>query len=358
MEDLAAHVKDIDIYHTVEDKAAYNGGLFWHSFHYVDAATATHRTYSRSKVTGGGGPSSEHNYTTGLMLHYLLSGDPSSRDAVVGLADWVVQMDDGRKTVFKWLHSGPTGHATASGSFLYHGPGRGAANSLNALLDGHRLAGDRGFLTKAEQLIRRVIHPNDDIAARDLLDTERKWFYTIFLQVLARYLDVKAVAGELDDMYAYARDSLLHYARWMRDHEYPYLDKPELLEFPTESWAAQDIRKSEIFDFAALHAKAADRAAFRERAAFFHEYATRTLGGLPTRTRARPTVIMLSNGFRRRYFAKNTDNTAPAAAATRPYGAPEVFVPQKVVARKRLGWLVIGAGVVLVLLLVLALLLL
>ena len=35
MDDLARHVRDIDIYHTREDKAAYNGGLFWHTNHYM-----------------------------------------------------------------------------------------------------------------------------------------------------------------------------------------------------------------------------------------------------------------------------------------------------------------------------------
>ncbi len=62
-------------------------------------------------------------------------------------------------------------------------------------------------------------------------------------------------------MYAYARASLLHYARWMAEHEYPYLEKPEILEYPTETWAAQDMRKSEIFDYAARHTTGAERRA-------------------------------------------------------------------------------------------------
>ncbi len=41
----ARHVIDIDIYHTDEDKAAYNGGMFWHTFHYGHADTATHRSH-------------------------------------------------------------------------------------------------------------------------------------------------------------------------------------------------------------------------------------------------------------------------------------------------------------------------
>src|SRR5205085_12422352 len=63
---LARHVMDIDIYHTTEDRAAYNGGLFWHTDHYKDAATSTHRSYSRANAVPGrpygGGPCNEHNY--------------------------------------------------------------------------------------------------------------------------------------------------------------------------------------------------------------------------------------------------------------------------------------------------------
>ena len=37
--------------------------------------------------------------------------------------------------------------------------------------------------------------------------------------------------GELDAMYAYARASLLRYARWMAEHEVPTLSRPEVLEY-------------------------------------------------------------------------------------------------------------------------------
>ena len=56
-DELASHVVDIDIYHTTEDKAAYNNGLFWHTFHYIDAGKATHRTYPQGcRASHGGGP--------------------------------------------------------------------------------------------------------------------------------------------------------------------------------------------------------------------------------------------------------------------------------------------------------------
>ena len=82
--------------------------------------------------------------------------------------------------------------------------------------------------------------------------------------------------------YAYARETLLHFARWMAEHEYPYLEKPEVLEFPTETWPAQDIRKSEVFMYAALHASGAERERFLERADFFFRYSVDTLTADPT----------------------------------------------------------------------------
>lgn len=339
MSELAAHVSDIDIYHTSEDRAAYNGGMFWHTAHHTGADTATHRTYPRASKAGGGGPSSEHNYTTGLMLHYFLTGDSRSREAAVGLARWVIAMDDGGTTMFRWLDRGYTGFASASGSADYHGPGRGAANSIRALVDAHLLTGDRLFLEKAEQLIRRCINPNDSIEARNLPDVEHRWFYTVFLQALGRYLDYKIELGELDDMYGYARASLLAYGRWMIVHEHPYLEHPEILEFPNETWVAQDIRKSDVFLLAAKHAGSADRRLFMERAAFFFTYSTSTLVASPDHTRTRPTVLMMTNGLLAAYFAQHPEEQAPPPA--RPaerYGGPMEFVPQKKRAVRRAVW--------------------
>ena len=347
MQPLARHVVDIDIYHTDRDKSAYNGGLFWHTFHYIDAGTATHRAYPRASNVGGGGPSAEHNYTTGLMLHYFLTGDVRSRDAAIGLARFVVAMDDGRKTIFRWLARGCTGLATASGSFTYHGPGRAGGNSLNALVDGHRLSGDPEFLRKADEIIRRCVHPADDIEARQLLDAERKWFYTVFLQSLGKYLDYKAEIGALDEMYAYARAALLHYAHWMALHEYPYLDKPEILEYPNETWAAQDLRKSDVFFLAAKHVAASERAAFLERANFFYEHSIKALSTMPTATLARPMVLLLRHGAMYKYFRRTAHAVSPEPTThSTDFGPPQVFVPQKIAAiatAKRLCYAVGGA---------------
>src|SRR5262249_35998006 len=115
-EPLAAHVRDIDIYHTYRDKSAYNRGLFWHTCHYVDADTATHRSYPRAMKVCGGGPSGGHLYTTGLMLHYFLTGDPLSRQAAIELAQNAIEMDEGPNAILRWVDRGPAGPATASRS--------------------------------------------------------------------------------------------------------------------------------------------------------------------------------------------------------------------------------------------------
>jgi hypothetical protein len=350
MNELAWHVIDIDIYHTNRDKSLYNGGLFWHTFHYVDADTANHRSYPgrfAAKVKGGG-PASEQNYTTGLMLHHLLTGDAESRAAAIGLARWVIDIDDGRKTVFRWLAGGDTGYASHSRSPDYHGPGRGAANSLAALLDGHRLTGHMAFLNKAEQLIRRVIHPEDDVPSRKLLDAENRWFYTMFLQSLGSYLDHKACLGQLDFMYAYARASLLHYARWMAGHEYPYLDKPEILEYPTETWAAQDMRKSEVFKYAVLHATGEERVKFLERAEFFFRYSVTTLSGMKTRTLCRSVVLMLRFGFMHTWISRHAGASTLVPVGMHDFGKPQTFVPQKFRAKKRAKMVAAAAGLALV----------
>jgi hypothetical protein len=197
------------------------------------------------------------------------------------------------------------------------------------------LSGDRAFLDKAETLVRRCIHPADDIAARSLLDVERKWFYTMFLQALGKYLDYKVELGELDGMYSYGRASLLHYARWMAANEQPYLDRPEVLQYPTETWAAQDIRKSDVFAFAAMHAPAPDRETFVERAAFFFRYSVTTLKSMPTRTFTRPVVVLLTSGLLYPFLQRQPSLAAPQSTVSTDFGSPRRFEPQRMRAIRR-----------------------
>jgi exo-rhamnogalacturonan lyase-like protein len=350
MTELATHVTDIDIYHTDRDKAAFSNGLFWHTFHYVGAGKSSHRSYPKQDGVCGGGPANEHNYAAGLRLHWLMTGDRLSREAAIGLAGWVINMDDGRKNILRWLTPSYTGLASNTQSPDYHGPGRGAGHSIMALIEGHRLTGERRYLAKAEQLVRRCVHPADDIDRLELLDAERRWSYTVFLQAVGKFLDYKLELGQADDCYAYARASLLHYARWMAQHERPYYDQRERLEYPTETWPAQDVRKSDVFSFAAQLADAAERDRFAERARFFFDYSMTTLVQEQTRAFARPVILLLSNGFPQLGGRTNADHPAPAEVPARDFGLPERFVPQKAIAKKRL-MAVAGAAAVVVMLL-------
>ena len=132
MRDLAWHVVDIDIYHSTTDKNAYNGGQFWHTFHYIDAGTATHRSYPAG--TCGGGPASEQGYARGLGLYYFLTGEELMRQTVDRMGDWIIAADDGSRTPFRWLSSNGTGLTSASGTLDYQGPGRGAGNAIELLV--------------------------------------------------------------------------------------------------------------------------------------------------------------------------------------------------------------------------------
>ncbi|MDR1727505.1 MAG: hypothetical protein LBT74_06200 [Acidobacteriota bacterium] len=334
-EELANHVVDIDIYHTSEDKSAYNNGLFWHTFHYIDAGLSTHRSYPRIGKSNGGGPANEHVYTTGLMFHYFLTGNIQSRDAAIGLGQYIIDIDDGRKTVFKWFSHADTGLASSSKSADYHGPGRGSGNALNALLDAHRLTHSSCFLEKAEQLIRRVSHPNQDIQALNLLDVENRWFYTVFLQALGKYLDYKREFG-IDAMYYYAQKVLMHFARWMARSEYPLLQKPELLEYPTETWAAQDIRKSEIFKYASVYANASERSLFVDRAEFFFNESIQSLLKFSSHTLCRPVVLLLSYGWKQICLEDQKSHRFADDETEYRFSSRSYFVPQKIIAMRRL----------------------
>jgi len=326
----AAHSIDIDIYHTDGDKPAFNHGLFWHTDHYTRAATCTHRTYSRrnGRRGYGGGPSNEHNYTSGYLQYFYLTGDPDAAAAVRELADWVLALDDGAQTVLGAIDSGPSGAATRTVEAAYHGPGRGAGNSINALLDAYALTRDRRYAAKAEELIERCVHPADDITALGLDQPEQRWSYLAFLQVLGKYLTHKIEWGEADYHYHYAREALLHYARWMDAHEVPYKDVLDRVEIPTETWPAQDIRKSHVLLMAADYTDGEERARFRARGRFFFKRCLADLLGFTTAYLTRPMVILAVYGHTYDYFVKYAALTV-ATDHNYAFGSPARFVGQR-----------------------------
>jgi hypothetical protein len=336
MADLARHVIDIDVYRTSDDKPAFNGGLFWHTDHYLDAATCTHRTYSRSNGgTGyGGGPSSEHNYTTGLLYYFYLTGDEDAANTVRLLADWVCAMDDGACNPLALFDEGPTGAATSGtkGSI----PGRAAGNSINALVDAYLLTRRRSYLDTAEAFIRRCIHPGDDVAAHGFDEPELTWSYLVFLQALGKYLEFKVEFGELDYMFHYARASLLRYADWMQVHEVPYQDILHKVEIPTETWPAHDIRKCHVFHLAARHTDGPQRERYAERAQWFYQRCLDDLRAFPTSSLTRPLAILAVYGGVHGYFLRQQAPLNYDRRHSYDFGEPVPFVPQRARAKASL----------------------
>jgi hypothetical protein len=340
---LARHVMEIDIYHTTRDKPAYNGGLFWHTAHYHAVGRATHRCMSssmrgKSIPAPGAGPCNEHNYSTGLWLYYGLTGDPLARQCVLQLAQWVIAMDDGRQHLLGLVSHAPTGAASSTCEPSFHGPGRGAGNSLQSLLNGWLLSHDVRFLTKAAELVERCIHPHDDFSQLQLENAERRWSYTVFLQAIMRLEQTTADCAAMDEVRSYIRACIRHYAQWMAAHERFYLDTPEELEYPTETWAAQELRKGTVLLMAAQYAVADDEAAlWQTRGQAMLDRAWNALLSYPTYDTTRPLAVALQQGYLETALRGDTEsnvnrqsmNDDVALPSQRKRGSPSEFISQK-----------------------------
>lgn len=302
-DDLAKHVVDIDIYHTKQDKDEYNGGLFWHTDHYVQAFTSTHRSYSKHQPSdvyqdhaGGGGPGGQHCYTTGLKLHHQLTANRYSKQAVLTLTNWITHVYEGSGTCLELLLALKNRHqAGQKNHFTGQYPlDRGTANYVVALLDSYELTQDISFLHRAENILLNSYHPNENIHERHLEDVENTWFYTVLLQATCKYLEIKEQRAELDKNFYYCRDALLNFARWMTLHEAPYLQNPDILEYPNDTWTAQDLRKVHVFA-AAHYYSHQDSQVFLDKAQYFENDVLQRLNRSTTKTYTRIMVLVMQN---------------------------------------------------------------
>ncbi len=308
MDDLAAHVGDIDIYHTNEDRSEYNNGLFWHTDHYLPAHTATHRTFTKynnsSSTPGqtGGGPAEEHCYTTGLLYHYFLTGNNSSKEAVLDLAGWITALHEGNDTLIEALlkikrydlprlKSILKGHPVNTHRYNFN---RGTGNYLNSLIDAY-LVDPRGpWLEQTESIVYETIHPKDDIHNRNLFLVEEHWSYLVFLSSLSRFLLTKSVDTPFDHCHMYALPAFCHYTRWMARYEQPFLTKTDQLEFPNHTWVAQDIRKSMLL-FQASFFDPTFKDLYLNKAHYFLNYVNKNLHDSIEVNYSRLQVILLQN---------------------------------------------------------------
>jgi len=345
--ELAQHITDIDIYDTTEDRAEYNGGLFWHTDHYVDAYTASHRTYSKHQVidespTQGGGPGAEHCYTHGLLLHHYITGSLESKTAVLALTKWITHFYEGtgsfveqllttKKQLIPKIKAG-----LRTGKVLNHTYplDRGVGNYICALLDSFALTQDEQYINNAERVIRQTVHPADDIENRDLDNPETTWFYTIFLQAVIRYIGVTEEAqGVSTPGHTYATSIILHYAEWMRDNEQTYLSRKETLDYPNDTWVAQELRKANILYYASSICPENQQKRYKEKADYFYNYVNKSLEESETKHFSRILAILMQNHGPHRYYSQIGTTTDSLAKEHDPTQAisPYITLNQQVI---------------------------
>ena len=284
------------------------------------------RTFSRfnydpaQPVGSSGGPSAEHCYTSGLLLHYRLTGDRNSAEAVLELAAWIRAAHDGDKTLLARLvkvrrHEVQNILALLSrrraNPYRYQ-INRGTGNLIVALLDAFDLSEDRDWLDTAEKVLQSTFHPEDTISERELDDIERGWSYTVFLQSVLRYLAVKEALGETDASYLHALSGFLAYLDWMLAHERPYLDTPERLEFPNDTWAAQDIRKHGLLIAAAAYNPLRAKE-YLEKATDFEAHVLLKLRASDSRHFSRIQILILWNLGIASHFSNTTKHISTSS---------------------------------------------
>ena len=308
LSELASHIVDIDIYHTVKDRGEYNGGLFWHTHHYLSAFTCTHRSFSSKQAADflygeiGGGPGDEHCYTTGLSYYYFMTGDELYKDAALQLVSWLSRVLEGSGTVIERTFQFksrelPILKRLISGETVqqYRYPfTRGTGNYITSLIDAYSLTGERHYLLSVERVIHQSIHPLDDISLRNLNDPELSWSYLIYLQAVCKYLDLKISLHEIDEACLYAKDCLIHYADWMLENESPFMQNPEKLEYPNHTWTAQDLRKASIFYIASLYSDD-KKTEYLKAAHFYVRFVEDTLKNEETRYYSRILILLMQN---------------------------------------------------------------
>lgn len=304
MDDLAKHVVDIDIYHTEEDRIEYNNGLFWHTDHYLPAHTVTHRTFSKLNNTSstpgqtGGGPADEHCYSKGLLYYYLLTGSAKAKSAVLGLANWLEKAHDDTSGFLQALLSVKKKELSklkqvkqGKPVFSYRYPfTRGTGNYINALIDAFLLEPSSKSSDNLQLVLRQTLSPVDDIEMRNLKDIEVGWHYLVLLSSCIRL--VETLQDTHPKLTSYANACIKHYGKWMVENENPFLADTSLLEFPNDTWAAQDIRKAFVFSYLNKTGLVPN-----ERGLEFIEYVLNHLTQSSTKQFSRIVVLMLQNHF-------------------------------------------------------------
>lgn len=318
-DDLFDHLIHIDLYHTQLDKPEYNNGLFWHTDHYVQAQTATHRTYSKHQQAdvyidhaGGGGPGAHHCYSSGLALYYWLRGKQDAYTSMMGMMQWMSNIYEGDQTLLGlFLRIKNANHIKIPFTeklLLGCGTGvlrnvftnkypldRGTGNYVNVLLDSFELTQDLRYLVQTERVILSTISSKDNIADRNFDDIENSWFYVVFLQAVAKYLYIEAAMSEERMLKPAIMEAFLLYSDYIMEREAPYLINAERLEYPNDTWTAQDLRKVFILTCAASFSDGQMRQAYLQKANELQSWIENKLKTSNERCFTRILVLMMQN---------------------------------------------------------------
>lgn len=229
----------------------------------------------------------------------------SSKDAVLTLTNWITHVYEGSGTCLELLLAFKNRHVAG---YKNHFTGqypldRGIANYVNALLDSFELTQNEDYLTQVQNIFANSMHPDENLAERDLQNVELTWFYTVLLQALCRYLQVKQSRHEIDQHFYYCRDCLLNFADWMLVNEYPYLQKPDILEYPNDTWTAQDLRKAHVLA-GAYYFSPDKKNEYMAKAEFFQQYVADKLNNAETKTYTRILVLLMQNQGAMELFQK------------------------------------------------------
>src|SRR5208337_2266439 len=101
------------------------------------------------------------------------------------------------------------------------------------------------------------------------------------------------------------------------------------LEFPTETWAAQDLRKANVLRLAAAHGEDPLRTGLLRRATELADRSWSDLLRFESRATTRPLAIVMTEGLRDAYFRSSGVSSVPPASSDPEFGTPEAFVPQR-----------------------------
>lgn len=226
-----------------------------------------------------------------------MTGYLPSKSAVLSITNWVRNYYEGDGTLLSALlalknSAVPGVKNVKTGKYPLD---RGTGNYIQALMDRYELLSDISDIHRVSTVIQNTVSPSDNLSERNFVDVESTWFYTVFLQAVCRFISIKESLYQLDEDHYFAVASLSHYAKWMMQNEYAYLDKPDILEFPNQTWSGQDLRKLCVLNFASNYLPAPQAQQALRKVTELEQQITERLSNSSESSTTRLLCLMMQN---------------------------------------------------------------